>query len=122
MSVMKRIFEETTELEDNFQTILNHLWELIDDFDLMDEFSEDLLTMEELKEFNSWFDSYGYTIQTVELYLENMTYDTNTIVMRIKESANNWLVFDLLDRIKPIESEIEYWEISDISELRKIFQ
>lgn len=122
MSVMKRIFEETMELEDNFQTILNHLWELIDDFDLMDEFSEDLLTMEELKDFNSWFDNYGYTIQTVELYLDNLTYDTDTIVRRIKESANNWLAFDLLDRIKPIETEIEYWEISDISELRKIFR
>ena len=122
MSVMKRIFEETMELEDSFQTILNHLWELIDDFDLMDEFSEDLLTMEELKDFSSWFDSYGYTIETVELYLDNLTYDTETIIRHIYESANNWHVFDILDRIKPIETEIEYWEISDISELRKIFR
>ena len=122
MKLMNMICDSMETIMDDYQTILNGLWELADDFDLMYDFSEDLLDMEELKEFSPWFDNYGYSIQTIELYLENISYDTMTIVRNIKELADNWQAFDIFDRIQPIEKQIEYWELSDISELQKILR
>lgn len=122
MKLMNMICDSMETIMNDYQTILNGLWELADDFDLMDEFAEDLLDMEELKDFCPWFDNYGCTIQTIELYLENISYDTMTIVRNIKVLADNWQAFDIFDRLKPIETEIEYWELSDISELQKILR
>lgn len=122
MKLNNMISDAMETIMNDYQTILNGLWELADDFDLMYDFSEDLLDMEELKDFCPWFDNYGYSIQTIELYLENISYDTMTIVRNIKVLADNWQAFDIFDRLKPIEDQIEYWELSDISELQKILR
>lgn len=122
MKLNNMISDAMDAIMNDYQTILNDLWELVDDFDFIYDFSEDLLDMEELKEFSPWFDNYGYSIQTIELYLENISYDTMTIVRNIKVLVDEWQAFDVYDRLKPIEDKIEYWEISDISKLQKILQ
>lgn len=122
MKLNNMISDAMDVIMNDYQTILNDLWELVDDFDFIYDFSEDLLDMEELKEFSPWFDNYGYSIQTIELYLENISYDTMAIVRNIKVLVDEWQAFDVYDRLKPIENKIEYWEMSDISELQKILR
>lgn len=112
MGMMKEIFSEMEEINEQLINIINLIKEMSDEFDLTDEFSEDFEWFEEMTDISWCLDEWGYNKSSVEKVVDAYYYDLRDLTDNIRESAERFELFQIWDYLDRIYDELDtFWSL-----------